>query len=103
VDAPGAAAEDKPLDRLWDVLNGQDAGQAYEAAWATAWIAERLRPASPLTAEKVGRLIDDLDASDFDRREAASKELAALGGQVEPALRLKGVGRAGRPGRTRPP
>ena len=36
---------------------------------------------------RIGALIADLDADDFDRREAASKELAAAGPQAESALR----------------
>ncbi len=32
-------------------------------------------------------MIADLDADDFDRREAATKELAVAGPQAEPALR----------------
>ena len=45
---------------------------------------ERLRA---VDSKRIAQLISDLDAGDFDRREAASKELAALGALAGAALR----------------
>ncbi len=59
--------------------------EAAEAA--PKWLRERLRTVPRIAAAELARLIADLDSDDFDRREAASKELAALGPQAESALR----------------
>jgi RNA polymerase sigma factor (sigma-70 family) len=82
----------KRLAQWWDDLAGE-AEKAHAAVWglsaapreAVALLRERLRPAAPAGAE-VRRLIADLDAADFRRREAASARLAALGEQAEEAL-----------------
>jgi hypothetical protein len=52
---------------------------------AVALLRERLRPAEA-AGDEVKRLIADLDAADFRRREAASVRLAVLGEQAEEAL-----------------
>ena len=53
---------------------------------AAALIKERLRPAARPDPKRVSDRIAALDG-DFDEREAATKELAALGEAAEPALR----------------
>ena len=58
--------------------------RSFEAV--PAWIGKRLHPVVRSPAD-LTRLIADLNADDFDRREAATKELAALGAQAGPALR----------------
>jgi hypothetical protein len=83
------------LDAWWRDLAGEDAGKAYKAVWRLAGapagsvplLRERLRPAAPADGRRVERLVADLDADEFAAREAASRELAALGQQAEAALR----------------
>jgi WD40 repeat protein len=82
--------DDRAFEGLWTDLGGQDAEQAYRAVRSLsqasedipARIGKRLKP-----ADSIVRWIADLDNDDFDRREAASKQLAALGPQAEPGLR----------------
>jgi WD40 repeat protein len=89
----------KPLspddaDQLWEVLAGADAGKAFDAicrlvaspAEAVELVGTRLKPAG-VDREKVKRLLPDLAAEEFDTREAATRELAALGEDIEPLLR----------------
>jgi dipeptidyl aminopeptidase/acylaminoacyl peptidase len=83
------------LERLWAELAGPDAARAYRAGWAlggepgqaVAFLRGRLRPVVLADARRVRRLIADLDDDDFAVREAASRELARLGAEAEPALR----------------
>jgi hypothetical protein len=83
------------LEKLWDDLAGRDAARAYRAGWAlveepgqaVAFLRGRLRPVVLADARRVRRLLADLDADDFAVREAASRELARLGAEAEPALR----------------
>jgi WD40 repeat protein len=82
------------LERAWEALAGEDAVKAYEAGWllsgggaATALLAERLRPVPTPSAERLRRLLDDLDSDDFGKREAATRELRALDGAAAPAMR----------------
>ncbi len=89
-DQPLAPVDEKTFGRLWSELAAQDGEQAYAAVRTLSQTPEdvpsrmgkRLHPARGLS-----RMIADLDADDFDRREAATKELAAAGAQAEPALR----------------
>jgi WD40 repeat protein len=83
--------DEKAFDSLWKDLGGEDGERAYRAVQALSesgdnfpsLVGKRLHP---ITID-LARLIADLDDKDFDRREAASKELAAVGPQAEPALR----------------
>jgi hypothetical protein len=93
---PPAAVD---YDRLWADLASDDAQRAYRAAGtltaapaeAARLLRERLRPAA-VDAERVRRLIADLDSERFATREAAVKGLKELDALAEPALReaLKG-------------
>jgi hypothetical protein len=94
--APAAVpltAEDR--DGLWVDLAGADAIKAHQAAQrliarpaeAVPQLRDRLRPAPAVPAEKLQRLIADLDADDLDVREAASRQLSNLRRQLEPTLR----------------
>jgi WD40 repeat protein len=83
----------RQLDVCWAKLAGEG-GEAYRAAWtlaaseqSVAYLKERLRPVPPVTAERVTRLIAELDSDDFATREKATKELEELEEQVEAALR----------------
>jgi RNA polymerase sigma factor (sigma-70 family) len=92
--APEAAAA-KPLQTLWADLAGADARQAYRAvhglaaarAPAVAYLKEHMQPVPEVEPGRVARLLAELDGNEFAVREAAAKELAALGERVEPALR----------------
>jgi RNA polymerase sigma factor (sigma-70 family) len=84
----------KELDQWLSALAGDDAHVAWIAIWKMTaaprqvlpLLRQRLRPAEAFPADEASRLIDDLDSSDFDKREGASKRLADLGERVVPAL-----------------
>jgi WD40 repeat protein len=93
---PGPPKPDaKTLEQWWTALSGDDAKQAHVAIWsliatpehALPLLHDRLRPASVPPAEKLRQLLADLDSDDFDRRKAASRELAELEEPTEPAVR----------------
>jgi WD40 repeat protein len=81
------------LDARWADLAG-DARQAHRAihtlaaapARAVPFLKDHLHPVARINAKRVGQLIADLDSDRFPVREAAARELAARGEQVEPAL-----------------
>jgi WD40 repeat protein len=83
------------LDALWSDLADADAVKAYRSVWAltktpketTAYVGERLKPTAAPDAQKVERLVTDLNSDRFAVRDKANQELARLGGLVEPALR----------------
>jgi WD40 repeat protein len=83
------------LEQLWTDLANDDAGKAHRAVWTLAavpakavpFLKDHLRPASPVDAKQVQRLIGDLDSEQFAVRAAAGKKLAAFGEQAEPILR----------------
>jgi WD40 repeat protein len=88
------------LNRLWSDLACDDARKAYRAvctlaaspAWTVPYLKDRLEPVAEVDPKRVAQLIADLDSEQFTVRDAAAKELAALGERAEPALRqaLKG-------------
>jgi tricorn protease-like protein len=93
--APLTEAE---LDGAWRDLAGADAARAFQAALTLAaapaeqvapFLQRRLRPVKPahIAAGHVERLIRDLDGKTFKVREAAARELEALGEEAGPALR----------------
>lgn len=89
-----AAARADDLPRLWEALRGAapTADRAIRGLLASPELAlrltgERLRPAAPVSAERLARLVADLDAASFATREQASRELEALGDTAAPALR----------------
>lgn len=78
------------LERCWTDLAGK-AADAHKAKWqlvaakqAVPFLAEKLKPVDP---GRITRLVADLDADDFDKREKAMAELEKLGPVVEPALK----------------
>jgi hypothetical protein len=85
------------LSRLWTDLGSEDATQADRALWTLVAAAgqsvpllkEQLPPAQrdPKLAEKVDKLITELDSIEFSVREKASAALAKFGGLAEPALK----------------
>src|SRR5262249_52686995 len=88
--SPGAPA----AARAWDELAGADAARAFDAvcrlvaspAEAVPLLRAGLRPAR-LDAARVRRRLADLASEDFEAREAASRELADLGGDAEAPAR----------------
>jgi RNA polymerase sigma factor (sigma-70 family) len=88
----------KELGALWSRLGeaGSFEGRRQVARLArqprdvVPFLAEQVRPASPLNAterQEIDRLIRNLDDDDFAKREAAAKALDTLGGKAEAALR----------------
>jgi RNA polymerase sigma factor (sigma-70 family) len=89
---PLGAAE---LDACWAELASDNAEQAYQSICrlakspkeAVSYLGERLRPIERVDAERVGRLIADLDSARFAVRDAAEKELEKLGEKAAAACR----------------
>jgi RNA polymerase sigma factor (sigma-70 family) len=81
---------------LWEALLDADGAGAYRAAWTLAehpdetiaFLREHLRAGKPaVDGDRVRRRLADLDSGEFEKREAASRELAGLGAAVEPEVR----------------
>src|SRR5439155_27289396 len=83
------------LDKLWAELISEDGRVANRALWGLAaapeqslpFVRDRLRPLLGTDADRVSRLIAQLDDDDFDVRERATTDLAAMGQSVEPVLK----------------
>jgi WD40 repeat protein len=92
---PTGVARAADLDALWKDLQGKDAAKVHRAIWtmagsagkAEAYLKARLKPAPMATAKGIERMIADLDAEDFDKREQASQDLKGLRDQAIPAVR----------------
>jgi hypothetical protein len=92
-DQPPTEAE---LAALWEQLAVDLEEAAYQplSQFATGgdvavrYLESRLKQARPIDLDRVGKLIEQLDAEQFSKREQASAELAALGGAIEPQLAL---------------
>jgi RNA polymerase sigma factor (sigma-70 family) len=91
---PTPGKKRKP-DELWAKLAG-DPVSAYQALWALvddpktccALLRRRMGPVKePADAARVRRLVAQLDSEEFRQREAASRELAAMGELIEATLR----------------
>jgi WD40 repeat protein len=81
------------LENCWVAL-ARSSEQAYSVVWTLAasnqavqFLKERLRPVPPVAAERVARLIAELDSDEFATRERATKELEDLEERAEAALR----------------
>jgi WD40 repeat protein len=87
-------ADAAQLQKWWNDLADKDARRAYAAINAfcdastetTQFLRGCLKPAAEASGP-IRQLIDDLDAPQFTRRAAATKELTAMREQAEPALR----------------
>jgi WD40 repeat protein len=87
----------KDLEALWKAMAGEGEAvlAAHRAAFALAdapkdavpFLRERLRPSAPADTKKVTQLIADLDADDYEVRDAAFEDLRKLGISAEPSLR----------------
>jgi WD40 repeat protein len=95
--APRTAAE---ADRLWQVLGDHDPAEAERALWALVrhpaqalpLLRQRLRPARVPDPDPRPGLIARLDSPNFKQREAAARDLTALGELAVPALRAAVAG-----------
>jgi WD40 repeat protein len=96
VPTPPPAGKGKlDADGAWAGLAEADAGKAFRTVAALAaspdeavkLIKARLKPPAPADAKKIEKLIADLDNEDFEVRQKATEELAALGTEAEDALR----------------
>jgi hypothetical protein len=70
------------LEALWNDMAGDDASRAYDAICALgtsaktiAYFKDRLRPAATPDADKINRLIADLDSEQFAVRKKAGDDL----------------------------
>jgi RNA polymerase sigma factor (sigma-70 family) len=93
---PGAARPtEKDLHAAWDDLASPDGEKAFAAVQAlsaapdlaVALIRARLRPAPPLEAALVRRLLADLDSNRYAVRKRAAKKLQALGDRAKVPIR----------------
>ncbi|HTU89248.1 MAG TPA: sigma-70 family RNA polymerase sigma factor [Gemmataceae bacterium] len=83
------------LEAAWSALASADAALAYRnmrtlqsvPEQTVPFLAERLRPSTSPDAERVQRLLVQLDSEEFAQRERATAELRKLGWAAEPALR----------------
>ena len=94
----GAAPPD-PTDAVlaawWTDLAADDAKRAGTAVAcmvrtpdpSVVFLKQQLRPVEAADEKRLSRLLTDLDSETFERREAASEDLAQLGELAEPALR----------------
>ncbi|MBY0522324.1 MAG: hypothetical protein K2R98_02950 [Gemmataceae bacterium] len=92
---PSAALEDGQAEALWNALAGSDPARAHQAAMklmaspkpAVLLVQRHLKPIAPADAQKVARLLDELDSKEFAVRQNASAELEKLGELAEFALK----------------
>jgi RNA polymerase sigma factor (sigma-70 family) len=102
----GPAAKQPPVkagdvDQAWQALAGTDAKIAFDAFRvlsaspneAVKRIAQNLRPAAPLDADRVAACLRDLDSSKFEVRVRATRDLIQMGepiaGTLEQSLKGK--------------
>jgi hypothetical protein len=84
---------DDQTKESWSALHNPDAAVAWDSIkklaladdQAVSFLKTHLKPAPPVDAERVKRLIADLDSERFATREQANRELEQLG---QPALEL---------------
>jgi len=85
----------KQINEEWQALAGDDAARAHRAIWmlvaggkpAVTGFGERLRPAAVIPADRVDRLLIDLESKQFAVRKKAEEQLKALGDGVAGLLR----------------
>jgi hypothetical protein len=85
----------REMEELWSTLLAEDSAASAHAvrrlsqvpAQSVPFLKERWRPAGPIAANEITRLIAELDEDQLAVREKATAQLARLGRQAEPALR----------------
>jgi WD40 repeat protein len=95
LEQPGVKLLTAALDRCWSDLSGADAEAAFHAvrrlaagpAQAVPFISNLLKPATPADAERVRRLVQQLDSSRFAVRRKATAELEKLADVATPTVR----------------
>jgi RNA polymerase sigma factor (sigma-70 family) len=94
--APPHDPKPRVLDHLWADLAGDDGPQSYAAIWAlsrgpaakvVSFIRERLPVARGPDAERLRRLLRELDSDDFEVRRTALRTLEGMRDEARPALR----------------
>jgi HEAT repeat protein len=91
---PTEALSAADLDQLWTDLTG-DSTTAYRALWRLALAPKqslpmlklRLQSKDPADADKVAKLVTDLDSKNYAVRQKAANALDDIGEAAEPALR----------------
>jgi hypothetical protein len=87
---------ERQLDALWTDLASDEGARAYAAARllradparSVPFLREHMKPIEGVPdEEKLEKLVAELDAEEFAKREAATKDLEGLGRQAEKALR----------------
>ena len=82
---------EQQLQTLWRDLASADAAGAYEAVQTLARLPTGAVPfllaVHPVSAEKLSRLMKELESETFDARASATKELAQMGKFAEASLR----------------
>ncbi|HUU21756.1 MAG TPA: WD40 repeat domain-containing protein, partial [Phycisphaerae bacterium] len=86
---------EKELQQLWDDLASRSAADAWRAAGrliaagdrAADFLKGRLKPAQPIDPVRLGRLLAELDDTQYATREKAQKELRTIGRDALPAMR----------------
>jgi RNA polymerase sigma factor (sigma-70 family) len=92
---PATSLTEREWQTLWEDLAKDDATKAYAAMirmttdGPTTIVAlkARLHPIRPADAERLAKLLKDLDSDDFAVRETAGRELEKLGDVIGPTLR----------------
>jgi WD40 repeat protein len=82
------------LERVWRDLGSEDVARAYRAMGilvnhakeSMPFLQKRVGPKVPVKAERLGRLLSDLDDESFAVREKATRELKKLGDVVKARL-----------------
>jgi RNA polymerase sigma factor (sigma-70 family) len=82
------------LESLWADLGSEDAAKAYKTAAilstrgdrAAEFLMSKMPPVPAIDADRMMKLVADLDSGRFATREAATKALAELGPAARPAL-----------------
>jgi hypothetical protein len=91
---PPRPAGSAALAVAWNALTEAEARAAFVAQGrfvaaadeAVEFLGGRLKPAEPVAAERLTRLVGDLGSDDFATRERAGRELAAIGGRARKAI-----------------
>jgi WD40 repeat protein len=87
----------RELEKRWIDLASSAGPQAVQALWdlvaspeqAVPLVRQRIKPVEPADAQRVERLIRNLDSEDFQTRIKATEELEKIVDGAEPALRKK--------------
>jgi hypothetical protein len=94
---PAATWTPQEMEQRWQALARNDGPRAVQAIWdlvaspqqSVALLRQRIKPAQPLDAKHVERLIRDLDSEDFQTRTKTTEELEKNIDLVESTLRKK--------------